>query len=112
MVKAKHPNQRLKLIAGFSIHKNVRENIRVVGEYANEVYFVECENLRASRASALYEIANQLPGNWNLIQNGNIDHTIRKVVGEGDENDVVMVCGSFYIMCDARKTLGYSDPSD
>jgi len=112
MIKEKHLNKKLSVIAGFSMNKNIEENIKVINTHAYEVYFVGCDNARASKAQDLYNKARQIAGNWNIISNGNIESTIRHVVGKGGKEDVVVICGSFYIMCEARKVLGYSDTSD
>ena len=75
---------------------------------------MECDNSRGASAKSIYEISNSLlkKTKWNIIENGNIKNTVSKIVKESNTNDVVLICGSFYIMADARKVLGYHDCTD
>lgn len=47
------------------------------------------------------------------IENGNIEATIQHALEQSvKDNDVVLICGSFYIMSDVREYLKYDDVFD
>ena len=47
------------------------------------------------------------------IENGNIKSTIESVISKGNSSeDIILICGSFYIMQDVRETFGYADECD
>ena len=48
----------------------------------------------------------------DVVEDGKVGETVRKVIKEADEHDIVFICGSFYIMAEARKVLGYCDCTD
>eukprot|EP01022_Parablepharisma_sp_SALTPOND_P014819 TRINITY_DN205_c0_g3_i1.p2 TRINITY_DN205_c0_g3~~TRINITY_DN205_c0_g3_i1.p2 ORF type:complete len:373 (-),score=29.04 TRINITY_DN205_c0_g3_i1:273-1391(-) len=115
-IKKKHKYRNLKVIAGFSQHKDGKENLKVLFSQADEIYFVQCENPRASKVQELVEITKQLDNRrkvrWGIIEEGDVEKTVENVVKTSGENDVILICGSFYIMAGVRKALGYIDCSD
>jgi folylpolyglutamate synthase/dihydropteroate synthase len=49
------------------------------------------------------------------IDNGNIETTIKQALSEVNEsgkNTVIIYCGSFYVMEEARSMLGIADTKD
>jgi len=117
LVKEKYANKdgKLKIIAGFSHHKDSKENIKTISAHSQEIYFVQCENLRAAKSFDLINLAKTLENkgtNYKIISNGNIQETIKKVIQNSNQNDTIVICGSFYIMADARNSLGFNEYVD
>ena len=86
-------------------------------ENADELYFVQCSSARAAKIENLRNITNGIVRSgsntkWTVKHDGNVQRTILEVINESDNNDIILICGSFYIMADARKALGFSDCSD
>ena len=47
------------------------------------------------------------------IEDGNIEKTLIHVFNQGiEDNDVIIICGSFFIMADVREFLKFDDESD
>lgn len=47
-----------------------------------------------------------------IIDNGNITSTLTQVLNEATNEEVILVCGSFYIMDEVREFFGYEEPKD
>jgi folylpolyglutamate synthase/dihydropteroate synthase len=49
----------------------------------------------------------------DTINKGDIPSTLKTIIDESaKENDIILVCGSFYIMADVREYLKYQDEYD
>ncbi len=93
----------------------------------DELYLVQCDNKRAARLEGLVEVAQKVrsetgridkaatridAGKVAVLAGGSVEETVRQVMARASEDDVVLICGSFYIMSEARRALGYHDCTD
>lgn len=72
------------------------------------VYLVESRHFRSKKIAQLTEEV----GTEKVVENGNIKATIEEAVRQGEPGDTILIVGSFYIMGEARRHLGYDDEFD
>ena len=47
-----------------------------------------------------------------IIDSGNVSLTLKKALEDAQEEEVVVICGSFFIMEEVRQFLGFQEPCD
>ncbi len=80
-----YPNQRIRVLAGFSKDKAIAESLGIIQKYADEVHFTYTDHYRLSREGEPIESA------------------FEKAYAAAKQNgEVLLVCGTFFIMHQAR----------
>lgn len=141
-INSLYPNYYVRILAGFSSNKDFDEIIKTLLYYGNKIYFCTGENVRltthsdyvyktinyrkqyiSSRNSIyyddnsntdVYDIENHSDTEILNIRNiGSTSDMIKKALSEVKyDKEIIIVLGSFFIMKDARMTLGYEDIVD
>lgn len=122
-----HPMSRVHVVCGFSKAKDMTSMLHFLATSPNvkTIYPVTSQHFKLQHIdnvkSKVDEIIKLLHPYIDLSQNpfqepiecGNIGCTLDKVTKAAGENkDVVLVCGSFYIMQDVREFYNFGDETD
>lgn len=104
-LKARFYQPSFRFIVGFSHDKNVSECLEAIIPCAKHIHLVEAKNPRAAKAEELSRVllAKQFKENSVDI---NISVAVEKALSIVDEeNEVIVITGSFYIMAEAKQAL-------
>lgn len=88
----------LKVVFGVVSDKDYRKMLEVMPCDA-EYYYVKAEIPRALDAETLAEVGNGLNRRGKVY--GKVANGLEKALNEASDNDLVLVCGSFYVVADA-----------
>jgi dihydrofolate synthase/folylpolyglutamate synthase len=123
-IQNKYPaSNAIRVVVGMSADKDIKrcsEIILNIVSNPSQVHLVESSN---PRAASIAEMVNYNPIlKQSNYQNSSDPHeksdssvTIqmrRAITIAGANNELLVVCGSFFIMSDARKCLGFDEPRD
>eukprot|EP00347_Sterkiella_histriomuscorum_P015118 403358251 len=122
----KYPEQKIQIVCGFSKQKDHTSMLHYLGSHpqVKTLYPVTSQHFKiisideiqtriedVSKLFLSFEKPNL--GFQKPIENGNIAKTIQHVIEDAQKNnDIVLLCGSFYIMSDVREYLKYNDVFD
>jgi dihydrofolate synthase/folylpolyglutamate synthase len=119
-----YPANNFRVICGFSFNKDKLEILKTLFSYADKVYPIASDHPRIMKYADLKEyILNFLKGysySNDILEdndlNGNVKENICKAIDDcsqsGNKDEIIIICGSFFLMKDARDTLGFEDESD
>ena len=124
-IKNEFPTSNLNVICGFSAHKDIAENIRTICSFSKKIYFISPQHPRILSFEDLkgfsleFALQNYIYDK-NLIEEnewtkGSVElNLILALINSffSREKEIIIICGSFFIMNDARKSLGYSEEED
>lgn len=103
-------DSKLRVVFGLSKTKDIVGCLNILKEHGTHFHLVEAPNGRGIPVDELRAIMlEQGFDEDTIIIDGDIKTTIEKAVGTGDN---VLVCGTFFIMGEARKALGIIEPCD
>lgn len=97
--------EKLPVIVGLSESKDLRGCLEILCKKASHLYLVQAKSVRAASREELVKILDELAYK---------DYTCCDSVKEALSlvSSKVIICGTFYIMAEARKALGLSYPED
>jgi dihydrofolate synthase/folylpolyglutamate synthase len=125
-IREEFPKCKIHLICGFSSSKDKDEMFKIICSYADKIYLTA--PLKHPRTTSYETLKNELQ-TWLLnfkydIQmfpdlnnnmksyKGEVKEAIEKCINEVEDETIIIVCGTFFIMKDARKTFGYDEEED
>lgn len=113
-LKKEFPHKTFKVIFGISKNKNVLSCLKILREHSSHFYPVEAENGRGIPVKDLFSHLTFLGVPEHLItMMPTISHAIEHALNSTSANqEIILICGSFFIMSEARKILGIIEPSD
>lgn len=113
-VKDKYPQSLLRVIFGLSKNKDIEACLNVLKKYGHHIHLVEARNGRGIAVDSLHKkMIDQGFQTDTLSINGNIQNTIKEAMEAAKaEKQIVIVCGTFFIMSEARAALGIDEPTD
>ena len=121
-LKRTFPNQQFRMVVGMSSDKDLRlccsSVLEAVNGDASRIHFVEAAHPRAAKVRDILEAASSLPiqgahydlDDPSITQQINNALQIIKTRSPGDE--ILVVCGSVFLMSEAREALGFDEPRD
>jgi dihydrofolate synthase / folylpolyglutamate synthase len=96
------PGQKTRFVLGLSQDKDLVECLAAVSSAAEHMYLVEAPSPRAAKKELLAEILIKI-GYSSFSFGKSIQETVGKAAVVARQNqELVVVCGSFFIMADAR----------
>ena len=90
--------EQLRIVFGVASDKDYRKMLRVMPSDA-VYYYVKADIPRALEAEALAKAGNGEGRQGNAY--GKVENGLRQAIADAAENDLVLVCGSFYVVADA-----------
>jgi dihydrofolate synthase/folylpolyglutamate synthase len=105
-----YPHSRFRFLVGFSKDKEYDRCLDLIADVATHIHLVQAPSQRAAKVEELAEA---------LKHEDPALYTAHPSIGEGviqaydqavSKGEVLVICGSFYIMAEAKRALGY-DPT-
>ena len=94
---------RLILIVGILGDKEVSKMLNVITDKASYVIVTEPHNYRAESSSVLYEKVKEKGIECFDIED--YEEAYKKALSLGNDDDLILVCGSLYMIGDMRKII-------
>ena len=94
---------RLFLLLGILADKEVEKMVEVIVKDAYKVYALTPLSTRAENAAELKKVIDKY--NDNCIAYESYDEALKSALDEADENDLILVSGSLYMIGDMRKKI-------
>ena len=119
-IKEKYPSKNIYVVCGFSSNKDKFDIFRTICSYSDRIYLTSAKHPRAIEYDELYRLINEFFLNYNYNRNlidkndfkGDVTKSILKALNDCYNNEIVIICGTFFMMREARWTLGYKDEID
>eukprot|EP00752_Nemacystus_decipiens_P005398 g4894.t1 len=129
-VAREFPGRRLRVVAAFSGDKDSKVCLATVLEHAapERIHLAEASTRRAASACVLASTLSELSGgrfdpSSSRVREGDnsVRHAVRDAIsaaaaakpgGDADDRDVVVICGTVFMMVDVREELGFDEPRD
>jgi dihydrofolate synthase/folylpolyglutamate synthase len=110
-----YPHRRYHLVCGFSKGKDVLSCLQILRTRASTLTLVCADHVRALPLPALAPLA--LEAGFDPANLITCDQPIARALETGcqvaaDRGEVMVVCGSFFIMAEVRAALGFVEPVD
>ncbi|MGA8164819.1 MAG: Mur ligase family protein [Waddliaceae bacterium] len=108
------PPHRLSVICGLSKEKDLSACLTVIGRHAGRIHLVPSPNGRCAQPEHLAGLLSQqgFPSSRVTIHHS-IKESVHHVLSHQQNNEQrVLICGSFYIMSEARQALNIEEPRD
>lgn len=112
-LESKFPGCSFHTLYGASGDKDIENCLKSILPKSASTYFVEAKTARACKADDLLEKARSFSANCNLFAFSSLPDAVQCAIDNAKENDgIVVVCGSFYIMKQIRQYLNMNDEID
>jgi dihydrofolate synthase/folylpolyglutamate synthase len=107
------PQKKFRIIFGLSKTKDVTNCLEILKTHGKFFHVVEAKNGRGIPSRELKEIMLQKGFNKKLIvPTISIQESVSKALATSTLDEVIVVCGTFFVMSEARKALGINEPCD
>jgi len=111
-VSLHYPNRLIRVLAGFSKDKDLAGCLSLIQRNTAALHLVQASHPRAASFEELQKILFHLgapPVNFHE----SIEDGVKKAIKNAAEmGEVLVICGSFYIMNEVRRSLGIVEPRD
>lgn len=113
-IKQRYPDLRIRVVCGLSHNKDLTACLTILKQHCTHLHLVEATNGRAASAHHLHEILKKLSvPETQMSVYAEIPPAIRHAMQMAQhQNEIVLICGTFFIMSAARATLGFREPCD
>lgn len=98
--------KRVPVIVSLSKNKELTECLAVVQKEARSLHLA---SINHPRLASLEELVEALPCKESVHTHYSVQKAMEQAA---KESDTVVICGSFFIMSDAREALGVEEPTD
>lgn len=122
-VKYTYPDRNIRLVFGMSADKEIEKCLKSILQLTspNKIHCVAARHPRAIAAKELHTMIYKLLTNTSINEgsynhkglDGNTREVVRYAINEAaNENGIVVVCGTAFIMAEARYEIGIREPKD
>lgn len=118
-LQATYPDSDFRFVAGMSSDKDLgqcaRALLSTVGADASRIHLVEAANPRAAKLEAILEAEPMLAGggaHYDLEDRSITKQVLLALETSKAKDEVLVVCGSVFLMAEAREALGFDEPRD
>lgn len=114
-VKQRFPGCSMRFVVGLSKSKDISSCLQLIRKAASHIYIIEAEGYRAASKQDLYNELNSQGIDKELMTKGfSIHQTVHEAIIAGGKsvNEIVIICGTFFIMSEARSSLGIIEEQD
>ena len=115
------PRAQLFIIAGFSANKDKHELFKVITQYADRIFLTSSDHPRSVKYDELGQLYKEFLNCGLFCEEGifsgayEINEALHKAKEESSlsqRETIFLICGTFFIMKDYRKLLGYNEEQD
>ncbi len=104
-LKSKYNVDKVRTILGISQDKDIEGCLDVIISFSSHIYCVEANSERSLPKERLYHYLLD-EGYTSISMKKNINETVYSAITDADKNsELLLICGSFFIMDDVRKAL-------
>lgn len=127
-LRREFPNRRLRVVTAFSADKDSSSCLQIILDNTGPdmIHLAEAATKRSTPPALLASVLEELSGgkfdpssSRVLAGQGSVRQAVRDAIveavaseTENSEKDLVVVCGTVYMMTDAREELGFDEPRD
>ncbi|KAL3910928.1 MAG: hypothetical protein SGARI_001891 [Bacillariaceae sp.] len=117
-LEATFPNQSFRFVAGMSSDKDLKlcsnTLLSISGSSASHIHLVEAAHPRAAKLEAILEAEPALQASAKYdLEDRSITRQVKEALRLAQEKgDILVVCGSVFLMAEAREALGFQEPRD
>lgn len=114
MLNHYYPKKRLRLLFGLSKNKDIKQCLQIIATYGAYFHLVQASNGRGIETQYLYEQLYALGIHPSHIF---IHESIAAGINQAKQEtlkheEVLVICGSFFIMSQVRQALNFIEPCD
>ncbi len=111
-VRQKFPLQPLHAVCGLSSNKDIEHCLAIIARHVAYIYLVAADNHRATDPLKLSQVLEKLEFTPEPLQ-ASILQTMQCAIDKAmHDSGIVLVCGTFFIMAEARAAIGILEPRD
>lgn len=113
-VRSRYPGYSIISVIGLSKEKDLKNSLAIIANCSSSIHLVEADNGRGVGVTELDAILMQVDQSQYIKnQHVKVSDGLAAAIREAKNNQgVVIVCGTFFIMAAARKTIGIVEPND
>jgi len=115
-LKATYPNQAKRIVTGFSIDKDLSlcaQSLLSIVPDPSSLHLVQAAHPRAARLEDMLQAEPRLEHSNFDQEDRSIEAQVRSAMRLAQERgEVLVICGSVFIMSEVRETLGIEEPRD
>mmetsp|Transcript_27809 Transcript_27809/g.34811 ORF Transcript_27809/g.34811 Transcript_27809/m.34811 type:complete len:468 (-) Transcript_27809:135-1538(-) len=118
-LRESHPNKKYRVIVGMSSDKDAATCLQTIFDNTTEdrIHFVQAAHPRSTPVSALLDSSSQIghhvPLQHQIIEQDNVKEVVWQTLPMvKNEEELLVICGSVFLMADAREALGLKEPRD
>ncbi len=115
-LQATYPNRKKRIIVGFSADKDVRQCSQALLSIVDDpscIHLVEAVNLRAAKINAIIEADHMMKDTNFEVEDRSITAQVELGISlAAEKEEILVVCGSVFLMAEAREALGIDEPRD
>ena len=114
-LKSTYPNSKFRFVVGMSSDKDLGQCGRSIMQVVNPdaIHLVEAAHPRAAKLEAIRDAEPRLRDCHCDLEDRSITRQIFKAKALASENgEILVVCGSVFLMAEAREALGFDEPRD
>lgn len=114
MLNHAYPNQPIRLLFGLSKNKDLKECIKLIANQGKHFHLIEATNGRGAPIQDLYDQLLEFKVNpADVFTHHSILNAVQQAKEEASKfGEVLVICGSFFIMSQVRQALGIEEPCD
>lgn len=110
-LRHKYPNSSMRVVCALSKNKDLTGCFAILRQYASFIHLTEAPGSRAAKVSHLASLLDQ-QGYQHFSQEVSIAVSIHQALASLQEKQILVICGTFFMMADAREALGICEPRD
>ncbi|KAG7366533.1 folylpolyglutamate synthase [Nitzschia inconspicua] len=113
-----YPDSSFRFVAGMSSDKDLKQCasalLSVVNRDVSRIHLVEAAHPRAARLEAILDAESHLKAGAHYdLNDRSITRQVDNALSLAKENsDILVICGSVFLMAEAREALGFQEPRD
>ena len=110
----KFPQEKFRVVCGFSKNKEISSCFPLLQNHASFIHFTQADHPRAASAEEVAESFGQSGADpTSYAVHSNIAESVAISFQKASENNqILLIFGSFFIMSEAKKALGIHSPVD
>jgi dihydrofolate synthase/folylpolyglutamate synthase len=113
-IRQKYPQKEIRILFGLSKSKDIMSCLEVLKEHGSHFHLVEAANGRGIETADLQRVMMNIGIPLPQISVGSsIEQSVKEALTMGAaKQQIVLICGTFFIMAPVRQTLGIVEPID
>lgn len=113
-VRKRYPKSNFRFVVGLSSNKDILGCLQIIKKEGTAFHLIEGDNERAASKKLLADkLANMGVSSVNIFCESSIRSAIYHAIElASQKNEIVIACGTFFIMREIRQALGLNEPQD